>query len=281
MENLERLNNKHKAEYEIVYKGIISTYNNSIKELVEKHLPSFSSIEYITLSQFNDLDAVKLKNTYVLRYNNPPKVGTAYTDGASMTPGAAWVQRPLDDIKNLDSTNILEFSIIEFGEFDVKGKEYNKMLEKNLYDLPLSKGELIYAISQIGKDCKGVQNTSEKNKEIASKTLIINADYLDKKANETEIAKVYPHKFKIVSNYEFQKQLLNQDGTTLCLMVVPMIETVMPIGPVTKTCIAYYHIIYDPLNFNSFTVSTPSGMIGMSDINEKITLKQFKKFAKD
>jgi hypothetical protein len=271
LENLERLNNNNKTEYEIVYKNIINTYNNSIKELVEKHLPSFSSTEYITLSQFNDLDAVKLKNVYILKYNLALKMNS---DGTMNQPS-------LDNLKNLDSTNILDYSIIEFGAYDVKGKEYSRIIEKNLYDLPLSKGELIYAISQIGKECKGQQNTSEKNKEIASKTLIINADYLDRKANETEIAKAYPHKFKIVSNYEFQKQLLNQDGTTLCLMVVPMIKTVMPMGPVEKTCIAYYHIIYDPLNFNLFYVSTPRGMVGMSDINEKITLKQFKSFAKD
>lgn len=268
---VEKLTKKNKAEDLIVYKNIISNYNNSIKELTEKHLPSFASIEYLTLTKFNILDAQQLKSTYVLKHNIAPR---------SNNSGVLW-QPSLDNLKNLDSTNILDFSIIEFGQYDLKGKEYTKILEKNLYDLPLSKGELIYAISQIGKECKGTQNTSEKNKEITTKTLIINADYLDKKATESEIAKVYPHKFKIVSNYEFQKQLENQNGTSLCLMVVPMLKTVMPMGPVEKTFLAYYHIIYDPSNHNAFTVSTPSGMIGMSDINEKITLKQFKSFAKD
>ncbi len=275
---VQKLTKKNKAEELIVYKNVINNYNNSIKELTEKHLPSFSSIEYLTMTKFNFLDAQQLKNTYILKHNIALATANGVSEG-SITK--VWVQRTLDNIKNLDSTNVLDFSIIEFGEYNSKGNEYTKLIEKNLYGLTLSKGELTYAISQIGKECKGTQNTSEKNKEIASKTLIINANYLDKKATESEIAKVYPHKFKIVTDYEFQKQLQNQDGTSLCLMVVPMLKTVMPMGPVEKTAIAYFHIIYDPSNYNSFLVSNPSGMIGMSDINEKITLKQFKSFAKN
>jgi hypothetical protein len=272
---VEKLTKKNKDENLIVYKNIISTYNNSIKELVEKHLPIFSATEYITLTKFNELEVAKqLKNIYIIRYNIAYNMQLTNLND----DGVTLINPSLDKVKNLDSTNVLDFSIIELGEYDVKGKEYNIIIEKNLYGLQISKGELIYAISQIGKECKGTQNTSEKNKEISSKTLIVNTDYLDKKASESEIAKVYPHKFKIVSNYEFQKQLQNQDGTNLYLMVVPMIKNVMPMGPVFKSSIAYYHIIYDPLNFNSFIVSSPKGMIGMSDINEKISIKQFKSF---
>lgn len=272
-EFIEKLTKKNKTENLSVYNSIINTYNSNIKEAVTKFLNNFTTIEYQSKTQFKALKKDQLKNIYVLRHNIAAEIGDDGGDGS-----ASWLNVALEKTR-LDSNNIMEFSKFELAAYDAKGKESEILLEVNLYNLTFCKGELFYALSQIEKECKKNKNTLEKNKELSNKTLIINADNLEKGVTEAEIKKNYPHNFKIVTKTEFQKQLMNTDGTVLCLMVVPMAKTAVPVAIGVKYNIAYFHVIYNPLNYNSYMVTQPKGMIGYSMVNDKISLQHIKSFA--
>lgn len=259
----QKLEKKNKTEKLKVYNSIIETYNSSIKQYVEKYITNFSKIEYITTAQFKQLKKEQLKNIYTLKYS--------VSDGINNEGG--WANKPLEDT-DLDSNEVIYYSRVELLEYDAKGKENDFFIEVGFYNLTFTKGELQYAISQLGKKCANQSNKSDKNKEIATKTLIINESYLDKGVKENDIKKVYPYNFKIVSNAEFKNQLLNQDGSVLCLMVLPM----MKIPGIGKFNIAYCHIMYNPSNNDSYLVTQPRGMVGLSMVNEKITIKNFKSF---
>lgn len=275
----QKLEKKNQLEKLKVYNSIIETYNSSIKQYVDKYITNFPKIEYVTAAQFSQFKKDQLKNIYTLKYSVSDDIGSV----PGSEDGDGWVKVPLEKTE-LDSNEVFSYSRIELLEYDAKGKENELFIEVAFYNLIFTKGELEYAISQLGKKCTNQSNVSDKDKEISSKTLIINESNLDKGITESDIKKVYPYNFKIVSNTEFKNQLLNQDGSILCLMVFPVMK--MSVGggnaiKLSKMTVAYCHVMYNPKNHDSYIVTQPKGLVGYSMVNQKITIKNFKSFTKN
>lgn len=253
-----------------VYLRLVNDYNAYIKEAVSKYLTYFTNIEYKTDAEVDAMSKDELSNAYFIMHSLAMNIGQG-------VEGTGWNEKTIESVE-LDTANMNDYSIIELKKYNKKEKMYEPISTKNLYYLMFTKGDVFYSIRQINRQCEGVANFSKKGDVLKTKTLIINKETLEKDVTEADIKSVYPHKFKIVDRYEYDKILSSEDKESICLMVVPFMKTAIPMGYVTKTSINYSHYIYDPSTNELYTGIMTSGVPGYTASNDKVKKKHFESY---
>ena len=232
---VEKLTKKKKEQEVKNYKNLIANYNTFIKSSVNEYVKEFTSIKYITTTEFKNMDKKdKKSNAFLVRtfpehtggmvstgFNNKPSFGGM---GGGNTFAMASIEGIPENI-DLDTTNVKDASIIKLLSwnddelFPYYSQQLTKLFCTNA-EVSLSMRQLNNSISNSINKISAKETEAKILTALKTKTLIINKNSLSDNLTETDIKKVYPNTFKIVEQAEYENILLSKKDDVVLLLVL-------------------------------------------------------------
>jgi hypothetical protein len=221
-----KLERKGKKQELKNYRELIDTYNETIKVAAEQYLDVFRELKFITDDEVKKMGKDEWKENYFLRRSFPIVLRTKMA--APM--GMEWADRDMEHV-DLDPAGKTNNSMIEFIEYDRNSRLFQAIISQPLCRLFCTKGEIYFAVRQLRRTIDDALNKTtnafikereaEIREEMKTRTLIINKRDLSPGLTEATIKKVYPYRFKIVGDNEFDEQLMAKNEDVLVLIAIP------------------------------------------------------------
>lgn len=225
---IKKLSNKpEKLEH---YRTQIAGRNRALKNAVEKYWSFSSKVEYTTESKAKEMLETEKDKYVMISFGEYLDYESFRTHtGMNGSPagwggsGAGMSYNP--STKYTELANVITTLLIS---------DPGKIIKAFLPNVYPSEADAVYGIQQIqyilnylladekNTMVKFMAHIRNNAPELKNKTLLIDKDDLSKKLTESDVKEVYPYPFKIVSQKEIDKAILEKDPTAAYVQIADM-----------------------------------------------------------
>jgi hypothetical protein len=249
---LKRIAKKPKRGSIEDYKADLETYNENIKNVVEKFWPyNKTGIQYKTFEEIKALSKKNSKEYAVLICVSAEPKST--TSGYNYAEGLYWVKNIKEDFEDRNDLMFSAMAINTIEDFMSK-----PVFAINLFDVFPTQASLVYGVKGIEDYFKfrietkknGAKRRDEADRAeaemkkraplLAGKTLLIREEWLDEDLTEENFKTFYPYPYEICDRDEMDEIVMSQNGKYAYGVILPQV-----ISTSQANTVVYHQFVMD------------------------------------